>query len=226
MLLLVIEPFFEGNDFGQNNSINFYAGGSDAVWETVLDLKNQFQEQSDTMSSLIKYIENLEAQLEDISKKTGVRIQELELHRRKEEIKGDFKEIRKMQKNSLEAAIWLNKRREAFVRYALTITFDEQNQIRESHLSISQEGCEDFQRDIRTLISWIISSLASGGVTPKQLPKDYLRLPIDYKFYVKVFDTILDEVVCKEDRSNVSSDALQIVIDFFNRFLIDRECQI
>jgi membrane-anchored protein YejM (alkaline phosphatase superfamily) len=189
-------------------------------------LEEKFQSQIEQMSTVSVLIDQLKNQFEDLSHNSSDRIEYLEFTQKLNELKSKFADAQKESKYAIEAARWLYEKRDFFIKYSSILIFDERFRIRgEDHLSITVEGYRNFQKDLDTLFSWIINSLAADGMTPKTLRRGLLNIPVEYRFYQKVFESILDEHILNADMDEVSFDALQILIDYFNRFLIDRECQ-
>ncbi len=189
-------------------------------------MEEKFQSQKEQMSTVSVLIDQLKNQFEDLSHNSSDRIEYLEFTQKLNELKSKFADAQKESKYAIEAARWLYEKRDFFITYSSILIFDERFRIRgEEHLSITVEGYKKFQKDLDTLFSWIINYLAAGGLTPKTLRRGLLNTPVEYKFYQKVFESILDEHILNADMDEVSFDALQLLIDYFNRFLIDRECQ-
>jgi hypothetical protein len=209
-----------------NNNNNYYYSIDSSLFERVLNLEESHQNQKEKIFAVSSLIEKLDKQLEYLYQNSEDDTKYLEFSQSLSAVKDMFLDVQKGTKYSIEAARWLHDRRDLFITYSSILIFDEQRRIRgEEHLSISIEGYRAFQKDIYNLLSWITSYLAAGGKTPKVLRKGVLWLPIEYRFYQKAFESIIDEKIMSEDMKIIPRDVLQILIDYFNRFLIDRECQ-
>lgn len=154
----------------------------------------------------------------------------LEIYQKVESFRKKIAAIHQESEYSTQAAQWLCKYRNSLILYASEVVFDvsqgdENIKIRGEHLKISRDGYRLFQRDIYIYLKWISHYLGMGGMTPKILKKELLALPIDYRFYVKAFTAIKNNKLAQADPSEVSRDAIQILVRYLNRFLIDRKNQ-
>ncbi|MCY6494330.1 hypothetical protein [Leptolyngbya sp. GGD] len=154
----------------------------------------------------------------------------LEIYQKLESFRTRIVEIQQQSEHSTQAAQWLCKYRNLLIVHASEAVFDISQgdgniRIRGEHLQISRDGYRLFRRDIYVYLKWIGHYMGMGGMTPKILSKELLALPIDYRFYIKAFTAIRNNKVAQADRSEVSRDALQMLVRYFNRFLISRENQ-
>jgi hypothetical protein len=195
--------------------------------DRIINIESKYHKQEEEFSSkLSEALSFVEKQIYDFTASTGSRVNELEALQKWAFFKDKLIEINEESKSSVEAAKWLYKHRDEFVIYGGKLIFDENLRFREyPNQTISVEGYANFQQDILTLHRWIINALASGGLNPILLEKRCLSLPVGYDFYKYVFKCIKEEKVLKIERSVLSKDSTQILIRYFNKFLIDRELQ-
>jgi|GEM_PF-6818188 len=195
--------------------------------DRIVNIENKYYKQEEEFSSkLSEALSFVERQMCEFTASTGSRVNELEGLQRWAFFKDELVKINEESKASVEAAKWLYGHRDEFVIYSGKLIFDENLRFREHpNQTISVEGYANFQQDILTLHRWIINALASGGLNPIFLEKRYLSLPIGYDFYKSVFKCIIEEKIFKIERSALSKASTQILIRYFNRFLIGRESQ-
>jgi hypothetical protein len=187
------------------------------------ELEKSFREQKINMLVLI---ERLEVQLGNLSEHTGNRIQDLEFSREVDELKKKLGSATGKVLIAQVAAKWLYERQPLLVQYASEIVFDSDRRLREDlRITVSPEGCMAFQKDVYNLLSWIVNYLAAGGLIPRNLRRDFLASPIEYKFYAKAFEGIRDNKICVADQKEIDVDALRMLVSYFNRFLIQRQRQ-
>lgn len=178
------------------------------------------------MLSISDFIDELDGKFLMLSKQTGENTQYLELAEKINDIRQDISDVQKKSKSAIEASRWLHDRRTWLVESMSKFIFDEFFRVKgEEHIVISIDGYNDFQADLNKLLLWITSYLAAGGMTPKIFRRLDLMLPVKYAIYKKAFLYIRNEKIGFADRSVISTDALEIMITYVNRYLINGECQ-
>lgn len=178
---------------------------------------------SQQLAEVTELISSLEGQVKEIDL--------LAFSQKVESFKSKLVGIQKKSVDSVYASQWLQTHRDSLIQYACEVVFEVSQDGRRiavrggKYLQISSDGYRLFQRDIYVYIKWISHYLGMEGMTPRVLKKDLLSLPIDYSLYIKAFEAIKSNKIALANRTEISAEALQILVRYFNRFLINREYQ-
>lgn len=203
-----------------NRNIIYYNLPVDQHLERRLTFLEQNQcQQEDSFNNLVSrvsdFVESIESQFDEIK-----------VSQKFQNFKDSILEIEMESKASIKAAEWMNRNLNELVVYGSKITFDQYLRLNSCpEKSISMEEYKGFQKDLFTLYTWIMEPMIEGGLSPRNLKREELNLPINYTFYSNIFKIIKIEKIDKLNARNLSPVSIDMLSIYFDRFLIERENQ-
>ena len=193
------------------------------------ELNRQFQKKLDKIAHILSELKSsLELQLKKTSLKDRRKI--FELVNQLEDLakaEKEFKELQDQQKYYDEAAEWLRENTNEIVQYAVTQTFRFNGfpELRENYKTLSiSEAKQLFKQDIVSYLEWLLLHIQTGSV-PRNIKKNWsINMVLSPKEYQSVFSEVKYNVLAPYEGC-LTSEAIQILVIYLNRFLIKRKLE-
>lgn len=138
-----------------------------------------------------------------------------------------LEEIRNLQTQCFEAALWLRKNQEDLSKWVTEEIFSGSesidNLINEETKTFSEYILkQNFTRDIDYYLSWIQNSL-QHGLNPRELKPGKAFIQLSPTFYRQAFKAIMNEKIVPNNNNGLSIEAAEMLEMYIERWLLNRD---